>query len=59
VIGWGRLGGNPNRFRWVEKQFDYDREWGVMAGFLGGIKKANFNSKDFSTIVYATYAAAA
>jgi N4-gp56 family major capsid protein len=58
VIGWGRLGGNPNRFRWVEKQFDYDREWGVMAGFLGGIKKCNFNSLDFATIVYPTYAAA-
>jgi len=51
VIGWGRLGGTPNRFRWVEKQFDYDREYGVMAGFLGGIKKTNFNSLDFGTIV--------
>lgn len=58
VIGWGRLGGNPNRFRWVEKQFDYDREWGVMAGFLGGIKKTNFNSLDFATIVYPTWAVA-
>jgi len=59
VIGWGRLGGTPRRFRWVEKQFDYDREYGVAAGFLGGIKLTQFNGKPFSTIVLATYAAAA
>ena len=59
VIGWGRLGGTPRRFRWVEKQFDYDREYGVAAGFLGGIKTMNFNSKPFSTIVIPTSATAA
>lgn len=58
VMTWGRIGGDPRRFRWVEKQFDYDREYGVMAGFLGGIKKTRFNSKDFATIVISTYAAA-
>ena len=26
VMGWGRLGGSPRRFRWVEKQFYYDPE---------------------------------
>ena len=58
VIGWGRLGGTPRRFRWVEKQFDYDREYGVAAGFLGGIKQTQFNSKPFATIVISTYATA-
>jgi N4-gp56 family major capsid protein len=58
VMTWGRLGGDPRRFRWVEKQFDYDREYGVMAGFLGGIKKTVFNSADFSTIVISTLASA-
>ena len=57
VIGWGRLGGNPERFRWVEKMFDYDREYGVMAGCLAGIKKLIFNSLDFATIVVSTYGA--
>lgn len=61
LIGWGRHGGNPNRFRWVEKLFDYDREMGVMAGFVGGIKKSVFtqdmsggNSFDFATVVIST-----
>jgi N4-gp56 family major capsid protein len=58
VMGWGRLGGTPRRFRWVEKQFDYDREYGVAAGFLGGIKQTQFNSKPFGNIVISTYAAA-
>ena len=58
VMGWGRLGGSPRRFRWVEKQFDYDREYGVASGFLGGIKKTAFNSKPFASIVISTYAAA-
>lgn len=56
VMGWGRLGGSPRRFRWVEKQFDYDREYGVAAGFLGGIKTCNYNSKPFATIVISSYA---
>jgi N4-gp56 family major capsid protein len=58
VMGWGRLGGSPRRFRWVEKQFDYDREYGVAAGFLGGIKSTWFNSKPFASIVISSYAAA-
>jgi len=58
VIGWGRLGGTPRRFRWVEKQFDYDREYGVAAGFLGGIKLTQFNSAPFANIVISSYATA-
>lgn len=51
VMGWGRLGGTPNRFRWVEKHFDYDREYGIMGGCLNGMSKCRFNDKDFSTMV--------
>jgi len=58
MMGWGRLGGDPRRFRWVEKHFDYDREYGISAGFLGGIKLAQFNGKPFGSIVIATYATA-
>jgi N4-gp56 family major capsid protein len=58
VIAWGRLGGTPRRFRWVEKQFEYDREYGVAAGFLGGIKLTQFNGKPFGSIVISTTAAA-
>ena len=59
MMGWGRLGGDPRRFRWVEKHFDYDREYGISSGFLGGIKMAQFNGKPFGSIVYTTYAVAA
>ena len=51
VIGWGRLGGTPNRFRWVEKHFDYDREYGIMGGCLNGISKLQFDGNDFATLV--------
>jgi N4-gp56 family major capsid protein len=59
VIAWGRLGGTPRRFRWVEKQFEYDREYGISAGFLGGIKLTQFNGKPFGSIVIPTVAVAA
>jgi N4-gp56 family major capsid protein len=31
VCGYGRIGGTAERYRWVEKLFDYDREMGCMA----------------------------
>jgi N4-gp56 family major capsid protein len=58
-ICWGRLGGTPDRFRWVEKHFEYDREFGVLAGCMYGIKKFVFDSKDFGSLVIPTYVAAA
>lgn len=33
--------------KWVEKSFDYDNQFGVSTGFLGGIQKIQFNSKDY------------
>jgi N4-gp56 family major capsid protein len=61
LCGWGRIGGNPNRFRWVEKLFDFDREMGIMGGFVAGLKKSVFrqdlagpNFFDFATIVTST-----
>lgn len=41
---------------WVEELFDYKNQLGVSAGMTFGIKKAQFNSKDFGTIVVPTYA---
>lgn len=43
---------------WVEELFDYGNQLGVSAGMIAGLKKTRFNSKDFSTIVVASYAAA-
>lgn len=54
----GRQGGEPDRFRWVEKHFDYDNELGISVGMVFGLKRFQFNSVDFGSIVVPTYAAA-
>jgi hypothetical protein len=43
---------------WVEELFDYENQLGVSAGLIFGMKKTQFNSEDFGTIVVPTYAAA-
>ncbi len=45
-------------FKWVEETFDYQRELGVSAQSLLGLKKTVFNSLDFGAITISTYAAA-
>lgn len=45
-------------YKWVEEEFDYGRELGISAQGLFGLKKAQFNSQDFGTVVVSTYAAA-
>lgn len=57
-IAFGK-GGGKNKFKWVEQLDDYERELGVRASFIGGMKKAVYNSVDNATIVLATYAAPA
>src|SRR3990167_5963496 len=50
--------GQPaNAFKWVEETFDYQRELGVSAQSLLGLKKPVFNSLDFGAITISTYAA--
>ena len=49
---------DESTFDWVEELFDYERELGVSAQTMFGIKKTQFNSVDFGTIVIASYAAA-
>jgi N4-gp56 family major capsid protein len=59
ICGYARLGGTALRYRWVEKLFDYDREMGCMAGFIGGLRKSVWTQEasggsevfDFSTVV--------
>jgi N4-gp56 family major capsid protein len=50
-------GGDADTFSWVEELFDYERELGVSAQSIIGLKKTAFNSEDFGTIVLASYAA--
>jgi N4-gp56 family major capsid protein len=57
VVGFGQ-GQGFEQWDWVEDEFDYEREFGVSALTIAGLKKTQFNSADFGTIVVATYAAA-
>jgi N4-gp56 family major capsid protein len=57
AIAYGRDNG-AERFSWVEELFDYGNQLGVSAGAIWGLKKLQFNSQDFGTIVASTYAAA-
>lgn len=46
--------GTAQRLSWVEKYFDYQDKLGVAAGYIAGLKKLRYNSKDFGTIVVST-----
>jgi len=39
---------------WKEKSFDYENQSGFAVGYIGGIVKTKFNSKDFGVIQVAT-----
>ena len=52
-------GGGKNKFKWVEELFDYERELGVRASAIFGVKKTVYNSVDYGTIVLGSYAAPA
>lgn len=56
MVGFGRDNA-PNKFTWVEELFDYENQLGVSAGLIFGLKKTQFNSADFATIVMSSYAA--
>ncbi|MCA8902092.1 MAG: N4-gp56 family major capsid protein [Hyphomonas sp.] len=45
------------KMSWHEELFDYGNQLGVEAGAVFGLKKSRFNSKDFGSLVFSTYAA--
>lgn len=57
ACAFGR-GHGPERYEWVEDYFDYENQFGVAAGCIGGMKKTIFNGSDFATIAIRTYAGA-
>jgi hypothetical protein len=57
VIGYGQKNA-PSKFRWNEEKFDHARRLEVSAWQIWGLKKCQFNSVDYGTIVGSTYAAA-
>ena len=52
-VGYGKGYGNT-QMKWVEELFDYENQLGVATGLIWGLKKLQFNSEDFSTIVVST-----
>lgn len=58
ALAFGKEFAEGVNYKWVEELFDYERELGVSAQTIWGLKKTVFNSLDFSTIVATTYAVA-
>jgi N4-gp56 family major capsid protein len=59
ALAWSqRFGGGDANYKWVEDLFDYERELGVSAQTIWGIKKTVFNSVDFGAITVSSYAVA-
>lgn len=52
---WSK-GGGPTTYNWREEEFDYGNEVGISANTLYGLKKTQFNSADYGTVVISTYA---
>jgi N4-gp56 family major capsid protein len=57
MMAFGQDGG-PNKYRWNEELFDHKRRLEVSAWTIHGLKKVQYNSVDYGTIVVATYAVA-
>ncbi|MBR1206611.1 MULTISPECIES: N4-gp56 family major capsid protein [unclassified Bradyrhizobium] len=58
AVGFGKEFAKGSHFKWVEELFDYERELGVSAQTVWGIKKSVFNGADFAALVATTYAVA-
>lgn len=49
VIAYGNAGGGM-RFTWEEEMDDFGNKPSIASGFIAGMKKARFNSRDFGVI---------
>lgn len=56
ALGFGAEYKGEQRYKWVEAMYDYDRELGVSAQCILGLKKVQFNGVDYGTIVLPTRA---
>ena len=54
VVAFGQ-GSSVGSMSWDEEMFDYGNKLGVSAGTIWGVKKAVFNSADFSVITMPVY----
>lgn len=58
AVAFGKRRSASSPYRWVEESFDYERELGVSAQSIMGMKKCVFNNADFGAVVVSTYAVA-
>ena len=58
AVGFGKEFSSGSHFKWIEELFDYERELGVSAQTIWGIKKSVYNGADFGVIPFTTYAVA-
>ncbi|HZC17384.1 MAG TPA: N4-gp56 family major capsid protein [Caulobacteraceae bacterium] len=56
VIGFGQ-GQSMDAMDWTEELFDYGNQLGVAAACIYGLKKSQYNSADYGTVVLASYTA--
>lgn len=54
VIAFGQ-GSSMEQMDWNEELFDYGNQLGVSAGTIYGLKKTQFNSTDYGTVVMASF----
>jgi len=54
LIAYGQ-GGSAQRYNWNEETDDRGNALAITAGTIFGVKKAQYNSKDFSTIAFDAY----
>jgi len=54
VMAFGKGYGPKQKMDWTEETFDFKNQLGVGAGVIGGLKKARYNSLDFSTLALTT-----
>jgi len=58
AIAFGKGYSTGSKYDWNEEFFDYKNQLGVEAGTIAGLKKLQFNSVDFGSMVIPTYAIA-
>jgi N4-gp56 family major capsid protein len=56
AIGFGQDQNTGLSGSWVEELFDYGNQLGIAAGMIFGLKKLQYNSRDFATLVISSYA---
>jgi hypothetical protein len=58
VCAYGTKTNGASKYRWNEELLDHKRKLEISAWSIWGMKKTQFNSADYGTIIISTYAAA-